>query len=55
MTQDWTLVVHGGAGIIEQGTLTPDQETTVRNALMCALAEGGNVLNGGGSALDAVV
>lgn len=53
-TPDWTLVVHGGAGIIEQGTLTPEQEAGVRAALGRALEAGAAVLAGGGEALDAV-
>lgn len=53
-TPDWTLVVHGGAGIIEQGTLTPVQEAGVRDALARALDAGAAVLRGGGEALDAV-
>jgi beta-aspartyl-peptidase (threonine type) len=51
--QDWTLVVHGGAGIIEQGTLTPEQEAGVRGALTRALEAGGAILGRGGLALDA--
>jgi beta-aspartyl-peptidase (threonine type) len=49
----WTLVVHGGAGIIEQGYLTPDEEAGIRAALTAALAAGGAILAGGGTALDA--
>jgi beta-aspartyl-peptidase (threonine type) len=51
---DWTLVVHGGAGIIEQGTLTPEQEAAIRDALARALEAGGSILRSGGGALDAV-
>jgi L-asparaginase / beta-aspartyl-peptidase len=55
MTQnDWTLVVHGGAGIIEQGVLSPEQEAAVRDALARALEAGAAVLRDGGPALDAV-
>jgi beta-aspartyl-peptidase (threonine type) len=50
---DWTLVVHGGAGIIEQGILTPEQEAAIRDALLRALAAGGAILRAGGHALDA--
>lgn len=53
-TPDWTLVVHGGAGIIEQGTLTSEQEAGVRDALGRALDAGATVLRAGGVALDAV-
>ena len=52
--QTWTLVVHGGAGIIEQGTLTPEAERAVREALVRALEAGGAILRSGGEALDAV-
>ncbi|MFD1610344.1 isoaspartyl peptidase/L-asparaginase family protein [Sphingomonas tabacisoli] len=51
---DWTLVVHGGAGIIEQGTLEPDQEKDIREALGRALEAGAAILRAGGTALDAV-
>jgi beta-aspartyl-peptidase (threonine type) len=53
MNQDWTLVVHGGAGIIAQGTLTPEVERGVRDALSRALEAGAAVLREGGVALDA--
>jgi L-asparaginase / beta-aspartyl-peptidase len=51
---EWTLVVHGGAGIIEQGVLSPEQEAAVRDALARALEAGAAVLRDGGPALDAV-
>ena len=51
---EWTLVVHGGAGIIEQGTLSPEAERGVRDALSRALEAGAAILRGGGIALDAV-
>ena len=51
--QEWTLVVHGGAGIIEQGTLGAEQEQGVRAALTQALEVGGAILRAGGDALDA--
>ena len=51
---EWTLVVHGGAGIIEQGTLSPEAERAVRDALSRALEAGAAILRGGGIALDAV-
>lgn len=50
---DWTLVVHGGAGIIEPGTLTPEAEQAIRAALAQALDAGAAILRGGGHALDA--
>ncbi len=50
----WTLVIHGGAGIIERDKITPEQEAGVRAGLEAALAAGSKVLDSGGDALDAV-
>ncbi|NNM77503.1 isoaspartyl peptidase/L-asparaginase [Sphingomonas sp. ID1715] len=50
---DWTLVVHGGAGIIEQGNLNPEEERSIREALSRALEAGAAILREGGAALDA--
>lgn len=55
MTQiPWKLVVHGGAGVIERGQASPEQEREIRAGLERALAAGSAVLAGGGDALDAV-
>ena len=51
---DWTLVVHGGAGMFEPGRLTPQEEDAIRDALGRALDAGGTILRDGGDALDAV-
>ncbi|MCH4893071.1 isoaspartyl peptidase/L-asparaginase [Sphingomonas sp. SFZ2018-12] len=50
----WTLVIHGGAGVIERERITPEQDKAVRAALDQALVAGSAVLERGGSALDAV-
>jgi beta-aspartyl-peptidase (threonine type) len=50
----WKIVVHGGAGILERGVITADQEREVRAALGNALQTGADILTGGGKALDAV-
>jgi beta-aspartyl-peptidase (threonine type) len=50
----WKLVVHGGAGVIERGQSTPEQEREIRAALDRALAAGAEILDEGGAALDAV-
>jgi beta-aspartyl-peptidase (threonine type) len=50
----WSLVVHGGAGVIERANLTPELEAQYRAAMQRALAAGGGVLERGGSSLDAV-
>ncbi len=49
------LVIHGGAGVIERGSMSKEEEAQVRAALGKALDAGNAVLSGGGSALDAVV
>jgi beta-aspartyl-peptidase (threonine type) len=51
---EWSLAVHGGAGVIERGQLSPEQDAAYRAALDDALEVGAEVLAGGGSALDAV-
>lgn len=50
----WALVLHGGAGVIERSSMTPDAERDYRNGLNEAITAGGAVLDKGGSALDAV-
>jgi L-asparaginase / beta-aspartyl-peptidase len=50
----WSIVVHGGAGVIERANLTPELEAQYRSALARALAVGGHILDSGGSSLDAV-
>ena len=52
--QEWKLVIHGGAGIIEKGRIAPVQERDIRAALDRALATGSAILAAGGSAVDAV-
>lgn len=50
----WTLVIHGGAGVIERDKITPEREAAVRAALQQALDAGSIILDKRGSALDAV-
>jgi beta-aspartyl-peptidase (threonine type) len=54
MTARWSLVLHGGAGVILPGQLRPEQEAAYRDALTRAAEAGGAVLRAGGRALDAV-
>jgi len=49
-----TLVIHGGAGV-EPGDLTPAEEAAARQSLERALRAGYAKLQGGGSAVDAVI
>jgi beta-aspartyl-peptidase (threonine type) len=50
----WSFAIHGGAGVIERASLTPEQDAAYRAALHRALEAGSAVLADGGSALDAV-
>ena len=42
----WSLAIHGGAGVIGRGDLTPAQEQAYCAGLKVALTEGGAVLDG---------
>ncbi|MFQ5535590.1 MAG: isoaspartyl peptidase/L-asparaginase family protein [Sphingomonadales bacterium] len=49
------IVIHGGAGTIRKGDMTPEKEAAYRQALEDALQAGYRTLEQGGSSLDAVV
>ncbi|MFN8241144.1 MAG: isoaspartyl peptidase/L-asparaginase [Bacteroidales bacterium] len=51
---DWSIVVHGGAGVITRDKMTPALDSQYRAALVFAIKTGSEVLDKGGSALDAV-
>lgn len=53
-TPNWSIAVHGGAGVIERPQLRPEQEAAYRAALARVAEAGGAVLRAGGSALDAI-
>ena len=53
-TPTWSFAIHGGAGVIERSSLTPEQDAAYRAALHRALETGRAVLADGGSAMDAV-
>jgi len=48
------IAIHGGAGVIERATMTPEREAAYRAALEASLKAGHAILAGGGSSLDAV-
>jgi len=50
----WRLVVHGGAGSVRMGRLSPDQERAARAGLEAALAAGASILEKREAAIDAV-
>ncbi len=50
----WSLIIHGGAGVIERDKLTPEQDRDIRVGLATALSAGSAILDKGGTSLDAV-
>jgi beta-aspartyl-peptidase (threonine type) len=50
----WTLMIHGGAGAMRPGGLSPAEESGALAGLSAALAIGAAILGAEGSALDAV-
>ncbi len=52
---EWGLVMHGGAGTIRRGSMTPEVESAYRSRIEEALRAGHRVLSDGGSSVDAVV
>ena len=50
----WSIVVHGGAGVIERSQLGPEGDKAYREGLRRAIEAGTAVLDKNGSALDAV-
>lgn len=50
-----TLVIHGGAGTIKRENMTPEREKAYHEALTLALNTGYDVLEKGGTSLDAVI
>jgi beta-aspartyl-peptidase (threonine type) len=52
-TKKFGLVIHGGAGTIERGKMTPEKERAYRAGLERALTAGYDILKRGGSSLDA--
>jgi len=51
---EWALALHGGAGVIERRSTTPQEDAAIRASLAQALDAGGAILKSGGSAVDAV-
>ncbi|MBV7257141.1 isoaspartyl peptidase/L-asparaginase [Pacificimonas sp. WHA3] len=51
---EWTLVIHGGAGVLERSQMTAERDAAQRAALTAALEAGRKILREGGTALDAV-
>ena len=49
------LVIHGGAGTLSREEMTAEREEAFRSALRAALDAGFDVLDDGGTAMDAVI
>lgn len=52
--QTFSIAIHGGAGTLVKGMMTPEKEIAYKKALEFALDLGYDILKGGGSAIDAV-
>ena len=50
----WSLVLHGGSGVIDRADLKPEQDVAYRAVLARAAESGAAVLRKSGAALDAV-
>lgn len=50
----FSIAIHGGAGTLIKGRMTPEKEQAYKSALQAALEEGYQLLENGGSAVDAV-
>lgn len=53
--QPVAIAIHGGAGTIQPGHMTPERERAIRGALEQAARSGHAVLDDGGPAMDAIV
>ena len=53
-THKWAVVLHGGAGVIERSHMDPQTEAAYRADLQTAIQKAADVLDKGGSALDAI-
>ena len=50
----WAIVLHGGAGVIERSSMTPERDAAYRASLDRAIHAAANILDSNGSAVDAV-
>src|SRR5690606_40282132 len=54
MNKKYSIAIHGGAGTLVKGLMTPEKEEQYKAALEDALESGYEILEKGGSAMDAV-
>jgi beta-aspartyl-peptidase (threonine type) len=50
----WAIVMHGGAGVIERSSMTPERDAAYRAGMDQAIHAAARVLDANGSAVDAV-
>lgn len=50
----FSIAIHGGAGTLVKGKMTPEKEQAYKQALELALKAGYSILENGGTAIDAV-
>ena len=50
----WAIVLHGGAGVIQRSSMTPERDKAYRAGMDEAVQAAAKVLNANGSAVDAV-
>ena len=50
----WAIVMHGGAGVIERSSMTPERDAAYREGLDRAIHAAAKVLDANGTAVDAV-
>lgn len=55
MMQPYAIAIHGGAGTLVKGMMTPEKEKGYKEALSAALEKGHAVLKEGGTATEAVI
>lgn len=53
--QNISIVIHGGAGTIQRDQLSPEQESSIKQALQVALDAGYSVLEAGGDSTQAII
>lgn len=54
MSHEYSIAIHGGAGAMSKGKLSPEQEADIENTLKAIIEEGLEQLSGGQTALDVV-
>jgi len=50
MKGNYAIAIHGGAGTLIKGMMTPEKEAAYQAALATALNKGFGILNSGGTA-----